>query len=937
VADLARRLGGVLRGAQNRNLGLRAVRAGLIADADLAGPFQVEELLQMKGVAPEKIKELREEMDREDYALFRPDRAMPHEVSEVLGEPERRHAEFIRISRLGQGGIGEVWKAWDTRLGRWVALKLPTATPDQEGAAERFSREALAAARLTHPNIVSIHRVAEEGGRCFIVMQYVEGKSLRGATLEPRKALEVLRDVALAVQYAHEQGVIHRDLKPGNIVIGTDGRPFVLDFGLAHLQQAGRVQSREGLVAGTASYMSPEQARGEAGARERATDIYSLGATLYEIVTGRPPFDGNSFAETLEKVLHREPESPRKVNPAISPDLDTVILKAMDKDPRRRYASAKDLADDLDRCLRDVPVAARRSAFSRRMRVGVRQNPWLIWVAAGLLLAGLGAAAWRSVSESNAIATATKERDREIKATSDMARLSIDAMLTLRRAGANEGMKDFLARIELAMETAKAKAYLTPELESLLGKAYRVAMMSEKALECQERALGAASAVYERIILKLPEASEQLQKVAFGMPEGLDASTLKGFYALSAGNPDAARQDLEKVVAQDPGRAEAWELLALASLPRLCDKAPLKEQESGSLKAEEVLTRALKLDQGYLPFWSRRAMLRSKLARLLSETGRDPVLAFQGAEEDWGQSLRLRPSVAAYVARAKVRTQQAAHRVSLGENPLKDFEEAEADLALAAKLAPRDASILAGRSMTLRSRGDYKVGRGESPLKELEDLETLATKEAGIPAEAWLNIALLWSDQALYRGSLGEEPASDFTRAEEAFEKVTEPFLALRNEQRARMRVQRARLRPKNQGDAATRDVDGALADLASTSSVLIAYNDFGITRAMARRTKGSLMIAIGQDPSGMFEGARQDLDQVLELNPICAEAAAERGHLELAWGRYRTKLADRPGALDHYGRAVRSFEEAVRSNDTLATPLREWLREARRGLLGAY
>jgi len=183
VADLSRRLGGVLRGAHNRNLGLRAVRAGLLTDADLAGPVPVEELLQRKGVPAEKIRELREEIDREDYALFRPDRAMPFEVSEVLGEPERRMAEFIRVSRLGQGGIGEVWKAWDSRLGRWVALKLPTATPDQDGAAERFSREALAAARLTHPNIVSIHRVAEEGGRCFIVMQYVEGQSLRGATL----------------------------------------------------------------------------------------------------------------------------------------------------------------------------------------------------------------------------------------------------------------------------------------------------------------------------------------------------------------------------------------------------------------------------------------------------------------------------------------------------------------------------------------------------------------------------------------------------------------------------------------------------------------------------------------------------------------------------------------------------------------------------------
>jgi hypothetical protein len=132
-------------------------------------------------------------------------------------------------------------------------------------------------------------------------------------------------------------------------------------------------------------------------------------------------------------------------------------------------------------------------------------------------------------------------------------------------------------------------------------------------------------------------------------------------------------------------------------------------------------------------------------------------------------------------------------------------------------------------------------------------------------------------------------------------------------------------------------DVDRALEDLAMTSSIRIPYIQFGITRAMARRTKGTLMLTCGQDPTEYFLGARADLDQVLESDPVSAEASAERGHLELTWGRYRTKLSDRPGALDHYGRAVRSFEEAIRSNDTLAMPLREWLREARRGLLGAY
>ena len=950
MSDLARRLGGVLRSAQDRTLGRRAVRAGLLTDAELSGPFQVDELLQMKGVAPERIKELHDEVDREDYALFRPDRVMPPEVSEVLAEPDRRLSEFIRVNRLGQGGVGEVWKAWDSRLGRWVAIKLPMAAPDQEGTAERFSREALAAARLAHPNIVSIHRVAEENGRCFIVMQYVEGQSLRGAKLDTRKALEVLRDVALAVHYAHDQGVIHRDLKPGNILIGSEGRPFVLDFGLAHLQQAGRVQSREGLVAGTAAYMSPEQARGEPAARERATDVYSLGATLYEVVTGRAPFDGATFAETLEKVLHREPAPPRSIVPTLAVDIEAVILKAMDKDPKRRYATAKEFADDLDRCLRSEPVAARRSAFTRRIRVGMRQNPWLAWVGAGLVLAALGVGAWRSVSESNALVAATRERDREIQATADMARLSIDAMLTLRRAGANDGMKEFLSRIEAGIASARAKDYATPELESLLGVAYRAAMMNGKALEAQQRALSAAphlrQAEYERFILgrigtELPPGlpGDAVPVDLEGAPEGPERLTLAGCAAMRAGNYPAARQDLEKAVSLDPNRTEAWETLAAASRDSVPADLPRAERENRCRKAEEVYTRALKQDRGYLPFWMGRAERRLELANLLGESGQDPVLAFQGADEDYSEALRLRPSTGAYIGRAQVRTLQAAHHASLGENPQKGFEEAAADLELAARLNPKDPGVLVGRSLALRSRADYQISRMESPLRDLEELEgkiAEAMKDGPVPPEAWMNYGLIWSDQALYRAGLGEDPASDFSRAEEAFGKIQEPCPGW-HEKRARMRVERARLRPRQQTDPAMHDVDLALEDLSFYSSIHIPSNEFGITRAMARRTKGTLMIACGQDPTALFQGARSDLDQVLESNPVSAAASAERGHLELAWGRYRTKLIDRSGALDHYGRSVRAFEEAIRSNDTLATPLREWLREARRGLLGAY
>ena len=210
LPDLGR-LGAVLRGAQDATLGRQALRAGFLTEAELAavGDGGVEAALRAKGV---DVSRLREEIDREEFAHLKTDRKAPPEVEAIRQNPDRRLAEFVLVDRLGQGGLGEVWKAWDTRLGRWVAIKFPAPQPDVDAAGRRFTREALAAARLSHPNIVAIHRVDQTAGRAYLVMQFVEGTTLGKAKLPLRGALEALRDVAVAVQYAHEQGVIHRDL-----------------------------------------------------------------------------------------------------------------------------------------------------------------------------------------------------------------------------------------------------------------------------------------------------------------------------------------------------------------------------------------------------------------------------------------------------------------------------------------------------------------------------------------------------------------------------------------------------------------------------------------------------------------------------------------------------------------------------------------------------
>ncbi len=283
---------------------------------------------------------------------------------------------------IGRGGMGVVWRARQTGLDREVAVKvLPGGDLAGAEARARFRNEALATARLRHPNIVAVHDVGEDGGMPYLVMELVEGATL-GATLvekavTSRQAARWLRDTALAVQHAHEHGVLHRDLKPSNVLIEPwegGGRPRVTDFGLAKLADGDATLTRTGSAAGSPAYMAPEQARGGEAAAQG--DVYALGAVLYHALTGRPPFQGDSVASILTQVARDEPLAPRRLNATVPRDLETVCLRAMEKDPARRYASAAALADDLGRFLDGRPVLARPLGPFARLARRTRRHPW---------------------------------------------------------------------------------------------------------------------------------------------------------------------------------------------------------------------------------------------------------------------------------------------------------------------------------------------------------------------------------------------------------------------------------------------------------------------------------------------------------------------------------------------------------------------------------
>ncbi|MBI2900512.1 MAG: protein kinase [Planctomycetes bacterium] len=298
-----------------------------------------------------------------------------------------RFGKYVRTAKLGEGGMGEVWKAWDTELRRWVALKFLKTTDATEVA--RFRREAQTAAQLTHPGITAIY----EAGENFIAMQFVDGKTLSAlAPTDPKRIAELARQVAAALQFAHERGIVHRDVKPANVMVDGGGRAYVMDFGLAKSMKVDSSLSVSGAIAGTPAYMSPEQAQGKP--LDHRTDVYSLGASIYELLCGRAPFRGDSAYEVLKKVVEEEPYPIEILNPRADVDLRTITMKCLEKDPLRRYGTARELAEDLDRCLRGEAILARPLSSSEKLRRYVRRHRSVLLPSAAAVLLALLFGGW---------------------------------------------------------------------------------------------------------------------------------------------------------------------------------------------------------------------------------------------------------------------------------------------------------------------------------------------------------------------------------------------------------------------------------------------------------------------------------------------------------------------------------------------------------------
>lgn len=849
----------------------------------------------------------------------------PPEVAQIADEPARRIGHYIKVRELGEGGFGTVWLAWDTRLSRFVALKFLKAQSSDDVA--RFRREASLSAGLSHPNIASVYEVAD--GPPYIAMQFVDGQPASDLTPSPQDALRIIKSAAEAVHFAHENGVIHRDLKPQNIMVDKTGRVFVMDFGLAKRVDVEAKQTS--VLMGTPHFMSPEQAMGEPV--DRRSDVFSLGSTLYAVIAGAPPFTGKQI-DILRAVIDREPPPLKRVDA----DVRTIIAKAMEKEPARRYRTAADLGADIGRYLAGEPIVARPVSFVTRIVKRVRRNPVpfivgavgavALGIALGYLIPRLAGAERRS-KESQAVAKRENERmlDQLRKRTEEL----LDAALRLRRAGDLRGMGEFSRKTEDVCGQAIKEMPDRPEPHYHLGRMYRAMMNYGKALEQQNLALSKEPAfgpsLYERIVLlarlhanrlvvleselralegtrraktglgnmtfpesvgfivpnvagleKKDQALGDLKRrlrqdvASLGRAPGITDSEQKaaeGFALASSREFRKAENSLQHAVRQNPLLEEARETLLRLAIDQIA-LVPLKQAREIYSCALAESDQALQADKGYLPHYVARARLQFNYGFVMSSARTDPVPYYSEARKACGDALALRADhLDALEQRSTICGTWADCEARSGRDPGDLYQQSISDA---------DELIKQGRDST-----DARVLRAVAQLNWAEHLEF-----SGEPFTDLLSAALRGLDEAIQRDS--RSSIAYFNRAN---------VLALFAEA------------PDLRDDERRGFYEKAIADCSSAKELDPTVAGPIVSRAYVRLNWASWIIQSKTgDPNELLSLAIADCKAALELSSIESEANLVLAQAHLQLGMYqRDTGADPSGSFNE---AIKNFDATI-------------------------
>ena len=902
-------------------------------------------------------KKLQHESDPEDQSekiqhLIERGHQFFSEIDEETPSIENQsHPQKTRYeiqSLIGAGTMGEVYKAYETQLQRTVALKfLKKIDPSM---VSQFLREARLQARVEHDHICHVYETGEIKGQPYISMQFVNGPGLSEAsarmTLEEK--LLVMQKIADAVHAAHTQGLIHRDLKPANVLVedrAEGWHPYVMDFGLARDQEHPGV-TRTGIIVGSPCYMAPEQARGEIRNLDRRTDVYALGATLYELLCGEPPFQGNSGAEVLIKILQQEAIPLGRKNSAIPREIETIVMKCLEKDAAKRYSSARSLAEDIGRYLNGDPISAQPQSWIQKGISKVRKHALLSGIIASAIFAVSVLAAlwlnerWRSVEQARLAVSFGQEASQikslvrsaytlplhDISAQKSLIHKRIDAINSRIENGgplaigpglhaigeANLELGDYrLARSKL--EQAWKSGYHTPEVALALGRAlgylYEAELKTANELKGSEREkrLQKITKEYRDPALQFLNLSEGAATDSPDLWKGyihfydhrFEEALIKTREALQQPwlyEAQMLQGDIHLMVAIEKQQKEFW-------IESLTDFA---RAESGYRSALNIARSDPRLYQRDCERALQVIEVKTKINRSFPEITQDEIISCDRINQ-------VDPSLAdGYFQKSRLYFRIASARSDQGMDAKEWFHKSIQEGEHAVKRSPEDPNLYKFITLSYAWLAHLQTQQGENPTATLEKLIEYSEKEGSIHMKS-----VAYHQLGIYRMETGQDPMADFEKALKGFEQaqIDSPESMEHHNRIARVKIAMAEyligqgLEPGNM-------IDDAINHLQIVIQKFPKYPAPHCDLSRAYNLQSSFEISKNRNPQSFLRKALSYADTASKLDPNNTEAYIELGTAYFLQGRISQRLGNDPSKDLKLG--LEFIEKALNKNQSL-------------------